>query len=96
MWWKSILTKNLQWLKKAKCWICNNNYVDGDVKVRDYSHITGKYRGSINRECNINVMLNKKILVVFHNLRNFDSYLIKQELGKFNFKINVIPNGLEK
>ena len=32
--------------------------------------------------------------MVFHNLKNYDSQLIMQKLGKFNFKINVIPNGL--
>ena len=40
--------------------------------------------------------LSHKIPVVFHNLKNYDSHLIMQELGRFNLKINVIPNGLEK
>ena len=30
----------------TKCWIYDNSYVDGDVKVRDHCHITGKYTGS--------------------------------------------------
>ena len=38
-----------------KCWICDNDYIDGDVKVRNHCHITGRYRGSANRDCNINV-----------------------------------------
>ena len=33
---------------------------------------------------------------MFHDLKNYDSHLIMQELGKFNLKINAIPNGLEK
>ena len=37
----------------TKCWICNNNYVGNDVKVRDHCHITGKYRASVHRDCNI-------------------------------------------
>ena len=24
----------------SKCWICDNAYVDGDVKARDHCHIT--------------------------------------------------------
>ena len=80
----------------TKCWICDNDYVDGDVKVRDHCHITGKYRGSAHRDCNIDVKLNHKSSVVFHNLKNYDLHLIMQELGKFSLKINVIPNGLEK
>ena len=53
----------------SKCWICDNDYIDGDVKVRDHCHINGKHRGSAHRDCNINVKLNHKISVVFHNLK---------------------------
>ena len=80
----------------TRCWICDNDYIDTDIKVKDHCHITGKYRGSAHRDCNVNVKLNYKIPVVFHNLKNYDSHFIMQELGKFNLKINVIPNGLEK
>ena len=80
----------------AKRWICDNDYVDNDVKVRDHCHITAKRRGSAHRDCNINVKLNLEIPVVFHNLKYYDSYLIMQGLGKFNLQANVIPNRLEK
>ena len=78
-----------------KCWICDNDYID-DVKVRDYCHITGKYRGSTHGDCDINFKLNHKIPVAFHNLKHYDSNLIMQELGKLNLKINLIANSLEK
>ena len=64
--------------------------------IRDHCHIPGKYRGSAHRDCNVNVKLNHKIPVVFHNLRKHDSHLIMEELSKFKFKVNFIPNGLEK
>ena len=80
----------------TKFQVYDNVYVDGDVEVRDHCHITGKYRGSARRDCSINGKLIHKITVVFHNIRNYDSYLIMQELGRFNLNINVIPNGLEK
>ena len=44
--------------------------------------------------CNVYVKLNHKIPVLFHNLKNYDSHLIMQELEKFNFEINFIPNKL--
>ena len=93
-----VMTKknNEGFENSTKSLICDNAYVYGDVKVRDHCHITGKYRGSAHRDCNINIKLNHKIPVVFHNLKIFDSHLIMQELGKFTLKINVIPNGLEK
>ena len=51
----------------TKCWICDNDYVDGDVKVSDHCHITGTYAGYAHRDCNVKVKLNHKILVIFHN-----------------------------
>ena len=94
---KLVMTKkdNKYLENSTKCWICDNDYIDNDVKVIDHYHITGKYRGSIHRDCNINVKLNHKIPVVFHNLKNYDSHLIMQELDKLNLKINVIPDGME-
>ena len=34
--------------------------------------------------------------MIFHNLRGYDSHLIIKEIGKFDVKVSVIPNGLEK
>ena len=33
---------------------------------------------------------------MFHNLRGFDSHLMMLETGKFNVRMGVIPNELEK
>ena len=80
----------------TKFWICDNDYIGNGLKVRDHCHITGKYRNSAHRDCNINLKLNCKMPFVFHKLKNYDSHLIMQELDKFNLKTNIIPNGLEK
>ena len=37
-----------------------------------------------------------KLNVFFHNLRGYDGHFLIQEVGKFNKKINVIPNNTEK
>ena len=79
-----------------KCWICNKLFVAGDNKVRDHDLATEKYRGSAHWSCNINLKLTKKVPVIFHNLKGYDSHLITQEIGKFDVKISVIPNRLEK
>ena len=73
------------------CRICGKLINIGDNKVRDHCHITGKYRRSSHWKCNINLKIIKKVLVIFHNLRGYDSHL-----SKFIVKISVIPNGLEK
>ena len=67
-----------------------------DNKVRDNCHVTGKYRGAAHWSCNVNFKVTKKVPVIFHNLEGYDSHLIFKELSKFNVKISVIPNGLEK
>ena len=78
------------------CWICGKLIDNDDEKVRDHCHITGKFRGATQRSCNINFQLTKKIPVIFHNLRGYDSHLIFSELNKFDANFNVLPNGLEK
>ena len=88
--------KDYEDFKNFKCWICDNDCIDDDVKVRDRCYITGKYRDSAHRDCNIKLKLNHKIFIVIYNLKNYDSHHIMQELGKFNLKINFKPNGLEK
>ena len=77
-------------------WICKKIIDNKDEKDRDHCHITGKFRGSAHWHCNINFQLTKKIPVIFHNLKGYDSYLIFSELHKFNLKVDVIPNRLEK
>ena len=76
------------------CWICKKLIDNDDEKVRDHCHITDRFRGAAHWSCNINLQLTKKVLVRVHNLRGYDSHL--SELHKFDVKIDVIPNGLEK
>lgn len=33
---------------------------------------------------------------MFHNLKGYESHLIMQEIGMFDVKINIRPNGLEQ
>ena len=40
--------------------------------------------------------MSKKIPVIFHSLRGCDSHLIIKEISKFDVKVSVIPDGLEK
>ena len=77
-------------------WICNKLFDVSDEKVRDHCHISGKYRGATHWSYNINLKITKKVPVIFHNLKGYDSHLTFKELSIFKVKICVIPNGLEK
>ena len=60
----------------TKSRICYNDYVDNNVKGKDHCHITGKYRNSSHRDCNINLKLNHKIMQRISQPKNlwFPSY----------------------
>ena len=55
--------------QSSSCWICKNLIDIDDQNVRDYCHVTGKYRGAAHWDFNIKFQLTKKISVIFHNLK---------------------------
>ena len=61
---------NENFRNSTKCWICYNDYIDNDVKVRYHCHISGKFRVSTHRDRKISLKLNYKIPVIFYNLKN--------------------------
>ena len=87
--------ENEEFERSIICWIYGK-LIENEGKIRDHCHITGNYRGSTHWSCNINLKITKKVPVIFHNLRGYDSHLIFEELSKFNCRVSVIPNGLEK
>ena len=39
------------------CWICKKLIDNDEEKVRDHSHVTGKFRGTVHWDCNMNFQL---------------------------------------
>ena len=78
--------------------------MEKNIPVRDHCHITGIYRGSAHKNCNLKLQISAekiKITVIFHNLRGYDSHFIINELGELisegqNISIDVIPCNSEK
>ena len=101
---KKHLNKNLIMSEKEEeqfqssniCWICEKLIDDDNEKVGNHCHLTGKFRGAAHWSCNINLQLTKKVPVIFHNLRGYDSHLIFCELNNFDVKIDIIQIRLEK
>ena len=81
--------------KETKCWICNEDF-DGDDKVRDHCHFTGRYRGAAHNSCNLKYRKPNFRPVVFHNLSGYDSHLFIKNLGFSEGNIDCIPNNEER
>ena len=90
---KKIYFKKVIVAEFEKKLIYNKN---NEEKVIDHCHVTGKFRGAAHREYNVNLKLTRKVPVIFNNLRSYDIHLIFNKLDKFDVKIKVIPNGLQK
>ena len=58
------------------CWTCGKLFEISDEKERNHCHISGKYRGAAHWSCNINLKITKKVPVIFHNFKGYDSHLI--------------------
>ena len=100
---RKLFDKNLIMIEEEEpfrssntCWICEKLIDDDDTKVRDRYYITGKFRGTAHWSCNINLQLTKKVPVIIHNLRGYDSHLVFCALKNFDVKIDVMSSRLEK
>lgn len=75
-----------------QCHICGRKYTLADKRVRDHSHMTGKYRGSAHQACNLRYTETRTVPVVFHNLSHYDAHFIIKELAtKYNGPLTAIP-----
>ena len=82
--------------KARECWICKNPFEDGEKKVRDHCHYSGKFRGAAHNKCNLLFRKPKHVPVIFYNLSGYDSHLFIKHLGKTQSQIDCIPNNEEK
>ena len=83
----------------TKCFICGKDFKEGDKKVRDHCHFTGKYRGCAHDDCNLQFSMRYyKVPVFLHNLKNYDSHLIIERANELaqNNRIDIIAQNSEK
>ena len=64
----------------------------GEDRVRDHSHLPGKFRGAAHEVCNLKYKVQKFFPVVFHNLSGYNSHLFIKTLGNSEGYISFIPN----
>ena len=94
---KAMRMTREDWLAFRTAVTCDacDKALEGD-SVRDHCHFTGEYRGAAYNACNLKLRLIPSILVVFHNLRGYDSHLLMQAILKVEGRVSCIPNNTEK
>src|SRR5437868_6150443 len=88
--------EQLEFDHATRCHICEKSLSSKDIRVRDHCHVTGKYRGAAHQKCNLDFKIKRRIPIVFHNLKGYDSHLLMQEAGKYKKEIDVIAQNMEK
>lgn len=88
-----------EWFENANCChICKCPFTEGQKKVRDHDHATGRYRGAAHNACNLNYNLQHfKLPVFFHNFERYDLHMIMNELSvdKKQFKLTPVAKNKE-
>ena len=82
------------------CHICEQAFLPDQKRVHDHNHYTGDYVGAAHEACNLNYNIKgaKRIPVIIHNLKNYDSHLFIKSLVRVEkpSEINVIASTTEK
>jgi len=63
------------------CHVGEKPFASDDKRIRDYCHLTGRYRGPAHLNCNLNYKDSHYIPVIFHNLSGYDSHFIIKEIA---------------
>ena len=79
----------------TKCHICFKSFREGNQKVRDHCHHSGKYREAAHSLCNLQYKIPTYIPVVFHNLTGYDAHMFIKELAKHGSKMGIIAKNTE-
>lgn len=87
--------ENEAFLNETHCFVCEEPLYED--RVRDHCHMSSNYRSALHSRCNLNYKLIRKIPVIFHNLKGYDSHHIIKALGQAkNKNISCIASNSEK
>lgn len=80
------------------CHLCNKPFLNNrNRKIRDHSHVDGKFIGAAHSLCNIRSIQSRRIPLFFHNSKNYDCHLIIKYLNVNIFeKCELIPRNTEQ
>ena len=79
------------------CYLCEKEFCEKDRKVKDHCHLTGIYRGAAHTSCNLRFQLPKKIPLLIHNSKGYDSHFIISNIDNKLFKkCEIIPKNSQQ
>ncbi|XP_018378151.1 PREDICTED: uncharacterized protein LOC108770891 [Trachymyrmex cornetzi] len=86
-----------QFRNATHCHICERPFEEGDLRVHDHCHLTGRYRGPAHSRCNLQYNDTYVIPIFFHNLTGYDAhFIIKDIANSFVGRVNLLPITKEK
>ena len=53
----------------TRCFMCLEDFIEGDTIVADHDHINGKYRGAAHGNCNLKARQQKRMIIYMHNAK---------------------------
>ncbi|KAK4874041.1 hypothetical protein RN001_013401 [Aquatica leii] len=87
----------VEYVTAQQCFICKKEFGNpGNPKVKDHSHLTGRYRGAAHSTCNLNYKIPNFIPIFFHNLSGYDAHLFIKQLALEKEEVDIIPQSKEK
>lgn len=98
---KLSYTEKLNFNNSTQCHICDGDFNDnddddGNYKVMDHCHLTGKFRGAAHSKCNLNYKIANFVPIFCHNLSGYDAHFIIKELGFDTERIDLIAQNKEQ
>ena len=79
------------------CKACNKPFEDGEIRVRDHCHVTGRFRAALHQVCNLRVRQTKHLHVFIHNFRGYDSHLILRGFRDHpEMELSIVAQSMEK
>ena len=85
----------IQFSQAENCYLCKKQFdLEGEFKVRDHNHATGKFLGAACNKCNLRRRKPSTLRIFVHNGSRYDFHFIVKALGKYHDQfesIKVLP-----
>ncbi len=73
------------------CYLCEGIFHDeGEKRVRDHDHLTGKFLGMAHNDCNLARRELYQLCIFTHNFSGYDSHFLIRALSRFPERIHTI------